>query len=290
MIERAFVHVGGPPGSGKTTFVEAMLAGADALTLAARCLRDDTLAQARESAPRTHPELRRYRQVGAAGAAVYTFPGQQSGSDDFFMTNLMTDYSQAVVLEGDSPLGYVDLRVFVAPAPARTEQLFVRRARRLSPGEAAGGAALRRLLSEPGDLVEALARVGAEPLAELARNNPALVEKMRAVLDEVSSEPASASLRGSEKHWSVADGYAGIEHAGLVVVNSRNGGNRRAAEALVADVVRLRKDKELAADILGTRGNRIPVTAVVADLADPNDPGRKKAIARTRRAIRSRSS
>jgi sugar phosphate isomerase/epimerase len=55
-------------------------------------------------------------------------------------------------------------------------------------------------------------------------------------------------------------------------------------------VVRLRKDKELVADILGTRGNRIPVTAVVADLADPNDPGWKKAIARTRRAIRSRSS
>jgi Ni2+-binding GTPase involved in maturation of urease and hydrogenase len=47
MIERALVHVGGPPGSGKTTFIEAMLAGADALTLAARCLRHDTLTEAR---------------------------------------------------------------------------------------------------------------------------------------------------------------------------------------------------------------------------------------------------
>lgn len=290
MIERAFVHVGGPPGSGKTTFIEAMLAGADALTLAARCLRADTLAQAREGVPRTHPELRRYRQAGAAGAAVYTFPGQQSDTDDFFMTNLMMSYTQAVVLEGESPLAYVDLRVFVAPAPARTEQLFVRRTRRQYPDEAAGGAALHRLLSEPGDPVEALARICGEPLAELARNSPALVEKMRAILDEVSAEPAIASPRGSEKHWSVADAYAGIEHAQLVVVNSRHGGNRRAAEALVADVVRLRKDKELVADILGTRGNRIPVTAVVADLADPNDPGWKKAIARTRRAIRSRSS
>jgi hypothetical protein len=285
MIERAFVHVGGPPGSGKTTFIEAMLAGADALTLAARCLRDDALAQARESAPRTHPELRRYQQAGAAGAAVYTFSGQQSDTDDFFMTNLMMDYSQAVVLEGDCPLGYVDLSVFVAPAPARTEQLFVRRTRRQSPDGAAGGAAQHRLLSEPGDLVEALAWIGGEPLAELARNNSALVDKMRAILSEMGAEPTSASPRGSKKHWRVADGYAG-----LVVVNSRHGGNRRAAEALVADVVRLRKDKELAADILGTKGNRIPVTAVVADLADPNDPGRKKAVARTRRAIRSRSS
>jgi hypothetical protein len=221
---------------------------------------------------------------------VYAFPGQRGDTDDFFMTNLMMNYSQAVVLERDSPLGYVDLSVFIAPAPARTEQLFVRRTRRQSPDKAAGGAALHRLLSEPGDLVEALARVGGEPLAELARHNPALVEKMRAILGEVGAEPTSASPRGSKKHWSVADGYAGIEHAGLVVVNSRHGGNRRAAEALVADVVRLRKDKELAADILGTRGNRIPVTAVVTDLADPNDPGRKKAIARTRRAIRSRSS
>lgn len=286
MIERAFVHVGGSPGSGKTTFIEAMLAGADALTLVARCRRDDTLSQAREGAPRTDAELRRYREAGATSAAVYTFPGQLSGIDDFFMTNLMMNYSQAVVLEGDSPLGHVDLRVFVAPAPAGTEQLFVRRTRRQSPDEGAGGAALRRLLSEPGDLVEALTRVGGERLAELAVANPALVEKMRAILGEVSAEPTRASARGSEKHWRVAEAYAGIEHAGLVVVNSRHGGNRRAAEALVADVVRLRKDKELAADILGARGNRIPVTAVVADLADPTDPGLKKAIARTRRAIR----
>jgi len=271
-------------------FIEATLAGADTVTLVARCLRDDTLAEAREAAPRTHPELRRYRAAGAAGAAVYTFPGRQDGTDDFFMTNLMVNYFQAVVLEGESPLGYVDLRVFVAPAPARTVQLFVPRTRRRSPDEVAGGAALHRLLSEPGDLVEVLARIGGEPLAELARNSPALVDKMRAILAEVSTGPATASPRASEKHWSVADAYAGLEHAGLVVINFRHGGNRRAADALVADVVRLRKDKEVAADILGTRGNRIPVTAVVADLADPNDPGRKKAIARTRRAIRSRSS
>lgn len=290
MIERAYVHVGGPPGSGKTTFIEAMLAGADALILAARCLRDDALAQPQESAPRTHPELRRYRAAGAAGAAVYTFSGRQSGTDDFFVTNLMMDYSQAVVLEGDIPLGYVDLSVFVAPAPARTEQLFVRRTRRKSPGQAAGGAALHGLLLEPGDLVEALARIGGEPLAESARNNSALVGKMCAIFGEVSPEPTSASARDSKEHWSVADGYAGIERAGLVVVNSRRGDNRGPAEALVADVVRLRKDEELAADILGTRGNRIPVTAVVADLADPNDPGRKKAIARTRRALRPSSS
>ncbi|MHB8290829.1 MAG: hypothetical protein ACYDEY_16725, partial [Acidimicrobiales bacterium] len=88
MMERAFVHVGGPAGSGKTTFIEAMLTGAGALTLVARCLRDDTLARAREDTSPTNPELRRYRQASAAGAALYTFPGQPADADDFFMTNL----------------------------------------------------------------------------------------------------------------------------------------------------------------------------------------------------------
>lgn len=74
MIERAFVQVGGPPGSGKTTFIEAMLAGVGALTLVARCLRDDTLTQAREGIPRADPELRRYRQTGAAGARSLHLP------------------------------------------------------------------------------------------------------------------------------------------------------------------------------------------------------------------------
>jgi hypothetical protein len=50
---------------------------------------------------------------------VYTFPGRQSDTDDFFMTNLMMDYSQTVALEGDCPLGYVDLSVFVAPVQVR---------------------------------------------------------------------------------------------------------------------------------------------------------------------------
>ncbi|MHB8290651.1 MAG: hypothetical protein ACYDEY_15775 [Acidimicrobiales bacterium] len=206
------------------------------------------------------------------------------------MTNLMTDYSQAVVLEGESPLDYVDLRVFVAPAPVHTERVFIRRTRRRSPDETVRGIAMRHLLPERGDLVEAFAWMGGEPLAEAARSSPALVEKIRSILSDVSAEPTSVSPLGSEMHWSVADRYAGIQHAGLVVVNYRHGDNRQAADALIADVVRLRKDKKLGTDILGARDNRRPVMAVVADLTDPDDPGRKKAIARTRRAIRSGSS
>jgi hypothetical protein len=40
-------------------------------------------------------------------------------------------------------------------------------------------------------------------------------------------------------------------------------------------------------DVLGFRGSKLPVTAIVARLAEPKDPGRKKAVARVRRTIRS---
>ena len=65
MRERALIHVAGPAGAGKTAFIEALLAEGHALILAARCRRDDSLHQPRETAPSAHPELRRYRQAGA---------------------------------------------------------------------------------------------------------------------------------------------------------------------------------------------------------------------------------
>jgi hypothetical protein len=53
------------------------------------------------------------------------------------------------------------------------------------------------------------------------------------------------------------------------------------------DLARLRKDDALFKDILGWGGHRTPITAVVANIADGRDAGRKKAVARVRRAIRS---
>ncbi|MDQ6616525.1 MAG: hypothetical protein M3083_17735 [Actinomycetota bacterium] len=255
------------------------------MILAARCVRDDTLRQARETTARTHPELRRYLQAGSSGAALFTFPGGDIGCDDFFMTDLMTNYSQAVIVEGDNPLAFVDLRVFVAPAPKGTDQLVVRRARDQTGGERANEAVLERLLREPSGVAELLEKIGGAPMAELARKSPELLEKLRAVIGEATSGPAPKP----EKHWAIADRYRGIEHAQLAVVNISRDSDRQAAERLVAEVVRLRKDKELFDDILGFRGNRIPITAVVANLSDPDDLGWKKALARLRRVVRSRS-
>jgi len=222
MRERALVHVAGPPGSGKTTFIEAILSAAGGTVLVARCVRDDALRQARETAPKNHPELRRYRLAGASGAALFAYPANNIGWDAFFMTELMTDYSQAVLLEGDNPLGFTDLAVFVAPSPPADEALFVRR-----------------------------------------RRNLAGAERVKAAITER---------------------YAGIQHAQLVVVNVHGEHERKGGEQIVADVVRLRKDEVLYDDILGFHASKRPITAVVANLTDPDDPGLKKALARTRRA------
>jgi hypothetical protein len=88
------------------------------------------------------------------------------------------------------------------------------------------------------------------------------------------------------EYWAVSERFRGIEHAGLVVVNMRDETNRIAAELLVADVHRLRKHDSLFRDILGWRGHRIPITAVVANVADSSDRGRQKALTRVRRTLR----
>jgi hypothetical protein len=72
-------------------------------------------------------------------------------------------------------------------------------------------------------------------------------------------------------------------------VNVRDEDERRRADKLLSDLVKLRQDKEIFSDVLGCRGNRIPITAVAANLADPADPGLNKAIAEVRRVVQSRS-
>ena len=89
--------------------------------------------------------------------------------------------------------------------------------------------------------------------------------------------------------WAIPDEHRGIARSHLVIVNVRGGAERDRAEALVADVARLRRDPEVFADLrLSLVGGRTSITAVVADLADPQDAGTRKALARVRRVLRSR--
>jgi hypothetical protein len=292
MRERALIHVAGPAGAGKTVFVETLIADLGdrgAFVLAARCVRDGRLHAPRETAPKTHPELRRYLAAGATGAALFAFPEEDDASDAFFMTRLMEDYSEAVVLEGDNPVAFVDLAVFVAPAPAPGRTLFVRRKRDRAKEERAKAEVLERLLREPGGVAEFLGQMIGGPVADLAREKPVLFEEARASLLAGIARVRKAPPPGPTEHWALAERYEGLERAQLVVVNIRTEAERSRAEELAADARRLRKEPAFFWDILRGRGTRVPVTAIVANLADPKDRDRKKAMARVRRAISSRS-
>jgi hypothetical protein len=165
VIERAMIHVSGPEGSGKTSFIEAVLRDVDAWTLAARCVRDGS------------------------------------------------------------------------------------------------------------------------PMAERARENPSVKENLREIMLGAIARMREAPPTAPIEHWSIAPSHRGIEHAQLVVVNVLDEKERARGERLVADLLRLRKDDQLFADILGTRGTRIPITAVVANVTDPKDKGLRKAVARVKRTI-----
>jgi GTPase SAR1 family protein len=288
MRERALVHVAGPAGAGKTAFVEALIADlrdrGDPV-LAARCVRDDRLRAPRETAPKAHPELRRYLEAGATGAALFAFPEKDETWDAFFVTHLMEDYSEAVALEGDSPVEFVDLAVFVAPPPAPGRTLLVRKKRDRAKEERRKAEALLRLLRKPGGAAEVLVQMVGGPFVDCARANPRLFEEARLELLAGIAGARKAPPPPPTEHWALAEGYEGLERAQLVVVNIRAEAERPRAEELVADVGRLRKEPALFEDVLRTRGTRIPVTAVVANLADPEDRGRKKALARVRRAL-----
>ena len=289
MRERALIHVAGPKGAGKTTFIETMLGSADEWILAARCVRDDSLRESREAAPRAHPELRRYLAAGADGAAVFSFPESDIGSEAFFITRLMETYTKAVLLEGDNPLEFVDLAVFVVPPPPVGETLLVRRKRDRAKEERARADAMERMLRGPDGVAELLGQVLGRPIAELARRNPKRLEETRTRMFAGIARARKAPAPKPTEHWAIPDGYKGIERAQLVVVNIRSAGERARGESIVEEVGRIRKDSAVFEDVLGFRGNKIPVTAVVANLVDRDDAGTKKALARVRRAMRARS-
>ena len=286
MIERAVVHVGDPPGAGKTTLIGSFLRSYDGLVLVARCLRDDSLRSSRESAPRRHPEMRRYREAGASGAALFRFPPADIDSDAFYTTDLMQDYSQAVIVEGDSPFSHVDLRVFVAPVLERGSCLLVRRTRDRAAEARAALDSIEALLRQPAGLQKLLTQVLGQEAAPLAVRISPATEEARAELLAAIDEMRSAPPPEPAEHWALAGGYAGIEDAQVVIANTREGADADGAVRLLADLERIRKDDEVFADILDWRGTRTPITAVAANLADPAHPGSRKALARIRRSIR----
>ena len=93
-----------------------------------------------------------------------------------------------------------------------------------------------------------------------------LLEDVRTKLLAEIRQTGRMSVPKQKERWAIADRYAGIEDAQLVVVNARADEDRVAAEELAADVKRLREDETLFADVLARRGTRVPITVVVADV------------------------
>jgi hypothetical protein len=286
VISRAIIHIDGAPGAGKTAFVERLLGALDESVLAVRCRRDESLRHARESWSARDPEVRRYRAAGAPDAGRFTFPSDRDAADDFFTTRLLTDVSDAVVIEGDSPLRDADLRVFVAPPPAAGQALLVRERRDRAAQQRAQADAMERLLGEPDGAARLLDQLVGGPLVAFARERPELLEQARVSLLAGIGKVRAAPPPTPTDHWAVAAGYAGIEHAQLVVLNTCEDAERRRAQGLLEDVRRLRADRAVFDDVLGWRGSRVPITAVVADLANARDAGTRKAVARVKRSVR----
>ena len=190
-----------------------------------------------------------------------------------------------IVLEGP-PVEYLDLTVFVAPALPEDESLFRRVTRDRAREKREGLVRLEKLLRKPEGPREFLVLTVGEALAESAALDPKLLDSTRASMLAGVEKERAAPPPAPTKHWAITAGYEGIEQAQVVVVNIRSADERPGAQRLVDDLVRLRKDEAIFQDILRRRGHRIPITAVVADLADPGDPGLKKALARIRRAFR----
>ena len=272
MIERAYIHVTGPEGSGKTTLVEAILGAFDGPAITVRCRRDDDLDESVESAPARDAELRRYREAGASGAARFAFPAEEEDGDSFFCSKVMSDYSKAVLIEDDCPVDYVDLEVFVAPPlPAGSALLW--RTKRRTPAVAASA------------LEEILLGVGGRPASAAFAGSRAreVIGKLAAMRGESFGAKGAAHA-----HWKLAPTHQGLERAGLVVVNVRAREDRNAAERMLDEIARIRSDDDVRAAVLGRFAHRTKVAAVAADLSDPKDAGTKKALTRVKRALAQR--
>ena len=278
MIHRDFIHFEGPAGAGKTALIERLLISESSkLLLASRCEEDERLTEPQESASRKDEELNRYRDAGASGSMRFRFPPDAS-QESFFLTDMMQDYSQGVLVEGDAPPGFFfELTVFVAPPLPPGEALLLQVEG--GPGFRRRQALARSRRKHGSKEAEYLASVMGFGLGTALRG----IDSKR----EVVSFPLSRRGTGSaDLCWILAPGYEAMAAAQVVVINVRSPDERLRAEAMLQGIARIRKDKAIFRDVVGTLGDKRPITAVVADLSDPKDKGLKRALTRIRRVFK----
>ncbi len=282
VIYRNILHIDGPAGSGKTSLVEDILRSTEVDVACLRAIRDDKVPRPRESCPGVHPELDRYRSAGATGVALYSFA--RPDSEAFYESDFMTDYSEAVVIEGDLPLEGAESVVYVA-RPALTGPNLLRRVSRDHTKEREKTIAALELAAEnPESMVRVLlGKFGDRAIA----TDPKILEKARNLLASQLAEMRSKPWPAPTEHWALCPEYHGIERAQVVVVNVHGEVERSHGERFIGEVKRLRGDEAVFRDILHPLGSKIPITAVAADLSDPRDPGLRRALTRIKRDLKS---
>ena len=168
---------------------------------------------------KAHAELRRYRCAGASAVARYRFA--ELSTDEFFTSDFMQEYSEAVFIEGDCPIEYVDLSVFVAPTLPEGRSLLRRSVRDHSAAHRESIERLAQAIENP-DAMARLLRAGlGEPFVALAleqaRGLDQLRDSLRAKLREVRRAPPPALT----DPWALEEGFAGVERAQLRLAPSR---------------------------------------------------------------------
>ncbi len=284
MIHRALIHVAGPPESGKTTLIERLFERELAFAACVRAERVADLRREQESAPARHPELDRYRESGASEVALYRFP--RPDTEAFYESEVMSEYSEAVFIEGDCPVEQVDLSVFVAPAPLPGESLLRRVVRDHVTEHRASIERYEKAFETRESLASYLATAVEEPLVTLALGQPEMLDELLGSMKRGFEKVRRLSPPAPTEHWAFGERYSGLGRAQLVVVNRRPGDDAQRAEELCAEIPRLRKDRSIFDDVIGPFGNRLPITAVVANLGDPKDAGLRKCCNRVRRTLR----
>lgn len=285
MIERAFVRIDGPAGHGKTTFIEHILTAYDDTAIVARGEPSDK-KRFREHCPKRDSELKRYRQAGAGAVTRLYCPRGDDFSDDFFMSDFMQNYSEAVLIEGPGPDTYYKRLVWVARPPADGGRLLIQQTYDRIAESRAAAAATRLEIEKPGGVEEYLKKNLGELLAEAMTRQPAEVEKIRNEMLILLAKHEQQAGHDHAEHWTLAAGYEDIVKAQMVVAALHDEADRANAETFIADLHRLRSDKEVFETWRGVHGTRIPITALAANLTDPHDPGTKKAVRRILRDLK----
>ncbi len=287
MRQRLIVHVNGPPGAGKTRFIETMLEADLGLSICVRGVQEAKRRKVLETIEENDEELRRYAEAGAVAIVRFRF-GRPDGNA-FFGSRVMQDFSEVVMIEGDCPIEWgADLEVFVAPVPTGKQRLLTKTTKK-RPGSRQAQAEIEEAL----ETREGFARMMTDPIGipvdriQDPKKVDAIREWVKRELARQKQPRTTGSKHNAAARWTLNEAYAGIERANVVIVNIRDESERPATESLLEDIARLRQDEAVFQDILGPTGKRTRITALAADLSNQKDPGTKKAHTRLRRAVRS---